>query len=61
MSSTDGYLKIKTKIDNSGVDKDIQNLENKIKKLQESNLDNFNQEKELQNEVDKYEELKRKV
>lgn len=61
MSSTDGYLKIKTKIDNSGVDKDIQNLENKIKKLQESNLDNFNQEKELQNEVDKYEELTRKV
>lgn len=61
MSSTDGYLKIKTKIDNSGVDKDIQNLENKIKKLQESNLDNVNQEKELQNEVDKYEELTRKV
>lgn len=61
MSSTDGYLKIKTKIDNSGVDKEIQNLENKIKRLQESNLDNFNQEKELQSKVDKYEELIRKV
>lgn len=61
MSNADGYLKIKTKIDNSGVDKEIQNLENKIKKLQESNLDNFNQEKELQSKVDKYEELIRKV
>lgn len=61
MSNADGYLKIKTKIDNSGVDKEIQNLENKIKRLQESNLDNFNQEKELQSKVDKYEELIRKV
>lgn len=61
MSNADGYLKIKTKIDNSGVDKEIQNLENKIKKLQESNLDNFNQEKELQSKVDKHEELIRKV
>lgn len=61
MSNADGYLKIKTKIDNSGVDKEIQNLENKIKRLQKSNLDNFNQEKELQSKVDKYEELIRKV
>lgn len=61
MSNADGYLKIKTKIDNSCVDKEIQNLENKIKRLQESNLDNFNQEKELQSKVDKYEELIRKV
>lgn len=61
MSNADGYLKIKTKIDNSGVDKEIQNLENKIKRLQESNLDNFNQEKELQSKVDKYEELIKKV
>ena len=32
-----GYLKIKTKIDNNGIDKDINELENKIKKLQEDN------------------------
>ena len=61
MSSVDGYLKIKTKIDNTGVDKDIQILEDKIKRLQEANLDNFNQEKKLQEQVDKYEELINKV
>ena len=33
----DGYLKIKTKIDNKDVDKGITELENKIKKLQEDN------------------------
>ena len=49
MSNADGYLKIKTKIDNSGVDKEIQNLENKIKRLQESNLEDYkNKISELQ-------------
>lgn len=33
----DGYLKIKTKIDNNEVDKGISELENKIKKLQTDN------------------------
>lgn len=43
---TDGYLKIKTKIDNKEVDKDISELENKIKKLQ---TDNANSSKEQGN------------
>ena len=30
----DGYLKIKTKLDNSGIDKDIIALEDKIKVLE---------------------------
>lgn len=44
--ATNGYLKIKTKIDNKEVDKDISELENKIKKLQ---TDNANYSKEQGN------------
>lgn len=56
----DGYLKIKTKIDNSGVDKDIQQLEDKIKKLQEDNLKQSDSQRDLQAEIDKYEQLTQK-
>ena len=61
LGAVDGYLKIKTKIDNNEVDKDIQNLENKIKKLQQSNSENSQQESILQGQIDKYEELKQKA
>lgn len=57
MSKTDGYLKIKTKIDNSGVDKDVEALENKIKKLQESSSNSVAEESSLQQEIDNYEQL----
>ena len=32
MGVYDGYLKIRTKLDNKGIDKDVAELENKIKK-----------------------------
>lgn len=54
----DGYLKIKTKIDNRGVDKDISELENKIKKLQTDNLTQSQEQNSLQNEIESYERLK---
>lgn len=57
----DGYLKIKTKIDNSGVDKDISVLENKIKKLQENNSQNSQEQNSLQAEINQYEELTEKA
>lgn len=57
----DGYLKIKTKIDNSGVDKDISALENKIKKMQESNSQNSQEQSSLQAEINRYEELAEKA
>ena len=47
----DGYLKIKTKIDNSGIDKDVSELENKIKKLQKENTNKSNERSSLQNEI----------
>lgn len=56
----DGYLKIRTKIDNSGVDKDIKQLEDKIKKLQEDNLKQSDSQRDLQAEIDKYEQLTQK-
>lgn len=56
----DGYLKIKTKIDNSGIDKDIKQLEDKIKKLQEDNLKQSDSQRDLQAEIDKYEQLTQK-
>lgn len=64
--STDGYLRIKTKLDNSDIDKDITELENKINKVQTDNLgldkeatglqEEINQYKKLCNEADKYKE-----
>lgn len=57
----DGYLKIKTKIDNNGVDKDIADLENKIKKLQESNAEASKEKSSLQAEINNYEKLSQKA
>ena len=53
----DGYLKIKTKIDNSNVDKGIKQLEDKIKKLQEDNSKQSQKQDSLQEEINKYEEM----
>lgn len=53
----DGYLKIKTKIDNSGVDKEIRQLEDKIKKLQTDNSNQSQKQSALQSEIDNYEDL----
>lgn len=53
----DGYLKIKTKLDNSGIDKDIIALEDKIKILENKNMSNRKEEKVLQDQINKYEEL----
>ncbi len=53
----DGYLKIKTKIDNKDVDKGITELENKIKKLQEDNMNQSKKQDSLQEEINKYEEM----
>ncbi len=53
----DGYLKIKTKIDNKEVDKGIAELENKIKKLQQENTTASNEQTNLEKEINQYEEL----
>ena len=50
----DGYLKIKTKLDNSGIDKDIIALEDKIKVLENKNMSNRKEEKVLQDQVYKF-------
>lgn len=55
--STNGYLKIKTKIDNSGIDKDIKSLEDKIKKVQLENAGNSEEQSALEKEISNYEEL----
>lgn len=57
MIQLDGYLKIKTKIDNKDVDKGITELENKIKKLQEDNSKSSTEQNLLQKELDNYQEL----
>ena len=57
MRELDGYLKIKTKLDNSGIDKDITELENKIKKAQTDNLGLDKEATELQEEINQYEKL----
>lgn len=53
----DGTITIKTKLDNSSINKDIQNIENQIKKLQDENVRNSNEEKMLQDEINSYEKL----
>ena len=53
----DGYLKIKTKIDNKDVDKGITELENKIKKAQTDNSELNKEETVLQEEINQYEKL----
>lgn len=57
MRELDGYLKIKTKLDNSGIDKDITELENKIKKAQTDNLGLDKEATGLQEEISQYEKL----
>ena len=57
----DGYLKIKTKIDNKDIDKDIIALENKIKKLQISNAQSSQEQDSLTREIQQYEELTQKA
>lgn len=57
MRYLDGYLKIKTKLDNSGIDKDITELENKIKKAQTDNLGLDKEATGLQEEINQYEKL----
>lgn len=61
LSKTDGYLKIKTKLDNSGIDKGVAELENKINKLEMSSTENSAEQEILQRELDQYEELKNKA
>ena len=53
----DGSLRISTKIDNSKIDKDIVELENKIKKLQRNNSKKSLEQNNLENEINKYDEL----
>lgn len=57
----DGYLKIKTKIDNKDIDKDIIALENKIKKLQKSNIWTSREQDLLTKEIQQYDNLKQKA
>ena len=57
----DGYLKIKTKLDNKGIDKDISELEDKIKKLQTDNANSSTDERMLQEEISNYEKLQQEA
>ncbi|MCI9247498.1 MAG: hypothetical protein HFJ30_10485 [Clostridia bacterium] len=59
--SVNGYLKIKTKLDNSGIDKDKAELENKIKKLQTDNSNASQEQRNLQKEISNYEQLQQKA
>ncbi len=59
--AVDGYLKIKTKLDNKGIDKDISELENKIKKLQTDNASASQEQDNLQKEINNYEQLCQKA
>lgn len=61
LSRTDGYLKIKTKLDNSGIDKDISELENKINKLETKNAEYSQQQSALEKELNDYDNLKQKA
>lgn len=61
MSRTDGYLKIKTKLDNSGIDKDVSELENKINKLETKNAEYSQEQSSLEKEIDDYDKLKQKA
>ena len=57
----DGYLKIKTKLDNKGIDKDINELENRIKKLQTDNSRLSNEQNNLEEQVNQYNKLIKKA
>lgn len=56
-----GYLKIKTKIDNKDIEKGIVELESKIKKLQKENAETSYEENILQKQADDYDKLKAKA
>lgn len=53
----DGSIRISTKLDNSNIDKDIIQLENKIKKLQINNKKKSHEQDSLQEEIKNYDEL----
>lgn len=57
----DGYLKIKTKLDNKDIDKDVVELENKIKKLETDNAKSSTEQSGLQEEINQYELLHQKA
>lgn len=57
----DGSLRISTKIDNSKIDRDIIQLENKIKKMQQNINKNNTQQKGLEQEINEYERLIQKA
>lgn len=57
----DGYLKIKTKLDNSDVDKGITELEDKIKKLETDNSNLSTEQRGLEDELNKYEKLQQEA
>ncbi len=57
----DGYLKIKTKLDNSDVDKGITELENKIKKLEVDNSNLSTEQRGLEEELNKYGKLQQEA
>lgn len=57
----EGYLKIKTKIDNKDIDKGITELENKIKNLQTKNVEYSEEQVSLENEISSYENLRQKA
>ena len=61
LGKADGYLKIKTRLDNSDVDKDVKDLENKIKKVHTDNVNASNEQRDLQAEIDKYNQLTQKA
>ncbi len=57
----DGSIRISTRLDNKHIDKDVQTLENKIKKLQLDNSNLSKQQNNLQAIIDKYKELTQKT
>lgn len=57
----DGSLRIKTRLDNSNLDKDTQVLENKIKKLQVEISKNSLEQKGLEKEIQEFEQLHQKA
>lgn len=61
MSEYNGYLKIKTKLDNKEIDKDVAELENKINKLHMDNEIKNQESSSLQAEINNYEQLAQKA
>lgn len=57
----DGYLKIKTKLDNSNIDKGITELEDKIKKIETDNSNLSTEQRGLEEELNKYEKLQQEA